>query len=538
MPLDRRRFLRLAAAAAAVGAWRPGALLAKPSTDRYPFALGVASGCGQASGVVLWTRIVPDAGDRIAELAGLPLEAYIALRDRRAQEHRPALDVRWEIATDERFRRIVKRGTARALPELAHSVHVEVNDLNPGRWYWYRFLAGDAESPIGRVRTAETADTGLDRLRFAFASCQHYEYGHFGAYRHMLEDQPDLVVFLGDYIYEGGPRQNRMRPHPFPSARMLEDYRLRHALYKLDPDLQRIHAACPWLMTWDDHEVSNDYAGDRGEILTIDGAARREAAYQAYYEHMPLPASVLAQRFGALQIHREVSFGRLASFVVLDDRQYRDPQACQRPERGGSSVVDDAACAERNDKRRTLLGLEQERWFAQRMARSSARWTLIAQQTLMAQLNREPAPQRRFWTDGWDGYPAARERLLAAIQQHRPRNPVVIGGDVHANWVCDLKRDFDQPASPTLATEFCGTSITSVSNWTQARAERVASYNPHVRFTNVEKRGYAIAELTAKGMQVDLRVVDDVSKPQPAVSTLASFVVEDGRPGAQRLAER
>ncbi|HXF44829.1 MAG TPA: alkaline phosphatase D family protein, partial [Burkholderiaceae bacterium] len=304
--IDRRNLLRLAVAAALPLPWRAGGALAQPRLDAYPFPLGVASGAGN-DGVVLWTRVAPALQATLERFARLPLDEYLAARRRFTGPAAP-IDVRWELAADENFRTIVRRGTAPALPELAHSVHVELNGLEPGRWYHYRFLLGDAASPVGRTRALPAQ---AERLRFALASCQHYEYGHFGAYEAMRADDPELVLFVGDYIYEGGPRERRFRPHPFPSARTLFDYRLRHALYKLDPALQRMHAHCPWLLTWDDHEVSNDYAGDHGEDPTVDGAARRAAAYQAYYEHMPLPAAALVERFAHVRLYRRVDVGAL-----------------------------------------------------------------------------------------------------------------------------------------------------------------------------------------------------------------------------------
>jgi alkaline phosphatase D len=529
---DRRTWLKLTAAAALPGAWtrQPRA---RSRLDGDPFALGVASG-PSARGVVLWTRIAPDIAAQIARLSHLDFAGYLAARREELQRSAPSYDVRWEVAEDEAFARVVRRGTARALPELGHSVHVELDGLRPARGYWYRFLLGDATSPVGRTRTPDAPDAPRAPLRFALASCQHYEHGYFGAYAHMRADDPELVLFVGDYIYEGGPNTSRFRPHPFPSARTLFDYRLRHALYRRDPQLQKMHAHCPWLVTWDDHEVSNDYARDTGEDPLVDGHARRLAAYQAYYEHLPLPVSTLIEPFSHVRLYRTQRAGTLASFIVLDDRQYRDRQPCQPEGRGGSSVVDDSACPQRHDPARTLLGREQLAWLRGELAAGRARWNFIVQQTLFAPLNREH-DGARHWTDGWDGYPAERERVLAALDAARPRNPVILGGDVHANWVCDVKRAFEDPRSPVIATEFCGTSITSPSGWNAARVARVAADNPHVRFADSERRGYLLADLGGERLRARLRVVDDVRKTAPAISTLAEFEVADGRAGAHRV---
>ncbi len=528
--VDRRQFLKLALLAAAPAAWRSGAALAQPKTGTDPFTLGVASGPGAAGGVALWTRLASHIQADIERISNLSTELYVSAREK-APPPAPAIDVRWEIAEDESFRTIVRRGTAVALPELAHSVHVEVDGLATGRWHYYRFLAGDAASPVGRTRVFGNGGATPARFRFGVASCQHYEWGHFGAYAHLRADDPDAVLFAGDYIYEGGPRERRFRTHPFPSARSLFDYRMRHALYKLDPDLQRLHAHCPWLLTWDDHEVSNDYAGDIGEDPAVEGAARRAAAYQAYYEHMPLPAATLVQRFSHVRIYRRVNFGALAAVTLLDDRQYRDRQACQPAGRGGSSVIDDEACAARRDPARTLLGAEQMAWLARTHEQGNARWNLIAQQSLFSQLLRDPV-KRRFWSDGWDGYPAERARVLAALARANVRNPVIFGGDVHSTWVCDVKSDFDDGKSPTVATEFCGTSVTSPASASEGQFARAQAINGHVRFVDGARRGYLLAELTPQMLSVKLRAIDDATKRAPAISTVAAWTVADGKPGA------
>jgi alkaline phosphatase D len=529
-PVDRRTLLKLALAASVPGAWRPGRALAQPRVTTDPFALGVASAVTGPDAVVLWTRIVPELGAWIARFSNLAIGDYVAARGAFV-EAEGKLDVRWELATDEAFRNIVRRGTSVAAAELAHSVHAEIEGLEPARPYFYRFLYGDAVSPTGITRTLSAQAT---RLRFALASCQHYEYGHFGAYDAMRADDPDLVVFVGDYIYEGGPREQRFRPHPFPSARTLFDYRLRHSLYKLDPALQRMHRHCPWLLTWDDHEVSNDYARDVGEDPGIDGAARRVAAYQAYYEHMPLATSALVERFSHVRMYRRVAVGDLATFLVLDDRQYRDRQACQPQGRGGSSMVEDDACPQRRDPARTLLGTEQMTWLRRELATVRSRWTFIAQQTAFSRMLRNDKA-RRYWTDGWDGYPTERARVLGLLADARPRNPVFLGGDVHTTYVCDVKADFDTARSPTLATEFCGTSITSPSSLDARRTAALMEANPHVLFGDGVHRGYLFAELDAQHLQVRLRAMDDVTENVPKVSTAGAWIVGDGKPGARPI---
>ena len=495
--IDRRRFLLSL-----------GALAASPALARfsaYPFTLGVASGYPSPGSVVLWTRLTGDL-DPVA------------------------LPVRWEVAADEAMKSVVVSGVASAEPAWAHSAHLEVRGLEPDRWYWYRFTAGDAQSPVGRTRTAPQAGASVERLRFAFGSCQQYEQGYYGAYRHLVADDPDFVAFLGDYIYESSWGKNHVRSHGSAEPVTLEDYRARHALYRGDPDLQAAHAACPWVLTWDDHEVDNDYADDRpeGGMSKASFLLRRAAAYRAYYEHMPLPSQMRPEG-PAMKIHTHLDWGALARFYVLDDRQYRSWHACPRPKRrAGSNTVDVERCKGLGSPRRSMLGRAQERWLSRALAGSGAAWDVIAQQTRMAQLDQTPGPGRGAWTDGWDGYPAARRRLLEALQ--RRRNPVVIGGDVHAFNVSRLKLDFDDASAPTVASEFVGTSITS-QGWPQERFARLLPDSPHMVFADSRYRGYTRVEVTPRLWRADLRAMQSVTERGAPCATLASFVVEDGRPG-------
>ncbi|HXV10888.1 MAG TPA: alkaline phosphatase D family protein [Burkholderiales bacterium] len=513
MPFTRRDFLRCAAAC--TGAQLPlMAAWAQPRFGRDPFALGVASGYPTPGGVVLWTRLMPEVAANRSAVPG-------------------AIEVGWEVAADEAFRRIVRSGRELATPEWGHSVHAEVAGLEPGRRYWYRFHAGGAVSPTGRTRTAAATGDGDERLRFAFASCQQYEQGFYSAYRHMAADDLDLVVHLGDYIYESSWGRNHVRSHDAPEPITLAEYRQRHALYKSDADLRAAHAAHPWIVTWDDHEVDNDYADNRSQDLDPPGLflKRRAAAYQAYYEHMPLPK--WARPRGAhMQLYCRWSFGALARFHVLDGRQHRTHQVCPREGRGGSNVVSAEDCPELNDPASSILGRAQEQWLVEGFREPSARWNVIAQQTLMAQIDRRPGEGRAFWTDGWDGYPLARRRLLHTFEELRVANPVVIGGDVHMSIVADLKTDFDDPRSPVVATEFVGTSISS-QGLPRKRVETWLQDSPHVKYADPTRRGYTVVELSGKRCVVRLRTLDDEKDPQSGIRTLRAFAVEDGRAGAQ-----
>jgi len=520
--MSSRRLFLLDAARLAAAVTASGFVRAAPSNPAgYPFSLGVASGSPLPDSVILWTRILPD-----------PLDANSAPR--------LAVPLRWEVAHDEAFRRIAAKGSAIATPELAHSVRVNVTGLQPGRWYFYRFLFGDAVSPVGRTRTAPAAGSMPDMLKLAVASCQHWEFGSYAAHRYIADAQPDLVAFLGDYIYEWGAFR---RQHPQPGERIvrqnesfdLQSYRQRYAQYKADPDLQAAHLAAPWIVTWDDHEVANDYGADHDERLSGDFAARRATAYQAFYEHMPLRLPP-PRSFANVRMFQRVDWGRLARFHVLDDRQYRAYQACPRKDRGGSNSVGPRTCPSLLDPSRSMLGLEQEAWLEDGLKSSKARWNILAQQTLMAQSTQVPivgADGGRFWTDGWDGYPAARRRLFDALLSSRASNPLVLGGDVHTFYASELRADFNRPASrdnPPIATEFVGTSVTSSSR-PQERTAQYLAMNPHIKYGRSDRRGYMLMEVTPRETRTRFMGLDEVRDPQTAQRELAAFRVADGKAG-------
>lgn len=475
-----------------------------------PFTLGVASGDPTPDGVLLWTRLVPD-----------PLSS--------AAVPEKMVEVDWQVAADERMSQVVKKGRTVATPDLAHSVHVEVRGLEPDRWYWYQFRTGTHFSIIGRTRTAPSARQSPDKLAFAFASCQNYEAGYFTAYQHMAEEDIQFVVHLGDYIYEAPTRLGRPRQHNGPEPSSLTEYRERHALYRTDPDLQKAHALFPWIVTWDDHELDNNYADDKAEDGTSRDSflERRANAYQAYYEHMPLRRASLP-RGSSLLLYRRLTFGNLAEFSVLDTRQYRSDQPCGD---GNKSQ-----CAEALGAEGTMLGAEQERWLLAGLGRSRVRWNVIAQQVLMAKVDRREGPEQAYAMDQWSGYDSERSRILNFIQERRTANPIVLTGDIHSNWAADLKADFADPQSATVGTEFVGTSITSGGDGSDS-VPAVDAYlpeNPHVRFYN-NQRGYVRCVITPDRWQTDYRVLPFVEKPGAEVKTRASFVVENGRPGAQAL---
>jgi len=486
-------------------------LQTKPRFDRSPFTLGVASGDPTDDGVVLWTRLAPDPQ---APGGGMTDEA---------------VRVVWEVSDDERFSRIVARANTEASPARAHAVHVEVDGLRPARPYWYRFRAGTWESPVGRTRTAPEPTADVDRVRFAFASCQHYEQGYYTAHRHLAQEDVDLVLFLGDYIYEYAPQPNPVRTVTGQEATTLETYRQRYALHKADPDLQAVHAAHPFIVTWDDHEVDNDYANDlsQDDDPREPFLLRRAAAYQAYFEHMPLRA-VRRPRGPDMPLFRSLPYGRLIDFSVLDTRQYRTPKPCG----GGQQVplCDDARAATA-----TILGERQREWLFDHLAASPARWHVLAQQVMMARLDLAPGPPEEFSMDKWTAYQPDAQAVFDYFGTGKVSNPVVLSGDIHSNWACDLHARPEDPRSRIVGAEFVGTSITSGRDGVDisARSQAILPENPHVKFHNAQ-RGYVRCTTGRDRWTTDYRVVPFVSRPGASVETRASLVVENGRPGVHR----
>ena len=443
------------------------------------------------------------------------------------------IPVEWAVATDEKMHTVVQHGTDYATPEWGHSIHVEPSGLDPGRDYWYRFESGGERSPIGRTRTAPTYGAPLDRLRLGVVCCQHYEQGYYTAYRHMLADNLDLVVHVGDYIYEGNSVV-KVRHHNMPVAYTLDDYRARHALYRTDRDLANAHAAAPWLLIWDDHDVANDYANDVSEDdddpqLFL---ARRAAAYQAYYEHLPLPRWAVPSG-PAMRLYASRAFGDLASIVLLDQRQYRAPEACPPLGRAGGHRVDEAKCPELNDPSRTMLGGRQEAWAQGQLASSQTRWNLLAQGTLMGYNNEAPLPEHRYWTDAWNGYPAARERLMKFVAEKHISNPVVLSGDIHAFVVSGLHLKAADLDSPLVAPEFVTTSITSDAV-PESYFDNARKINPNLLTATGTHRGYIRMDITKESLHADLIAIDTVKQPESGRSTLVSYVVEAGKPALVR----
>jgi alkaline phosphatase D len=507
---SRRQLLRSALGAGALAALDPPTGWSAAASKQTLFPFGIASGFPTSASVVLWTRV---AIESLAPGGGLP--------------QRP-IEVRWQLSADDSFRDVIASGTDWALPQYAHSVHVEPSGLDPGRDYWYRFEAQGQRSPVGRTRTAAAPGTPLASLRAALVCCQHYEHGEWAAYRHLASSAPDLVVHLGDYIYESSMQRPPGRRHvPAHEAFTLDDYRLRYSQYKLDPALQAAHAVAPWLVTWDDHEVENDYADDLDQDADPPALflQRRAAAYQAYYENMPVPRRAVP--FGPLaRLYTDRIFGDLLSITLLDGRQYRSHGACLPPGRGGALRT--SGCRELFDASRTMLGATQEAWLGDRLKQSRARWNVIAQGTPMAYIDQDAGAERLWWTDAWAGYPAARDRLMSQLLETRVSNPLVVSGDVHAFGWSELRAKTGRDDGPVVAPELITTSISS-NAVAQSTLDQWPADSPELKHIDGTKRGYTMLTLTHRDASAQLIAVDDQRDPASACRVIKSLSLESGR---------
>ena len=503
--LKRRTFVLGGLAAAGSLVIPAGRVLA---ATPYPFKLGVASGEPAADSVVLWTRLAPT-----------PLNA-----DGQGGMPNADVTVEWQVSASEQFGSLVASGSVTARYADAHSVHVVAGGLDADSEYYYRFRAQGQLSPVGRTRTAPATGTFGAGLTMAFASCADWQSGYYTAYRRMAEDRPDLILHLGDYIYEYGTLAGAVRDHAGGTGEIvsLADYRRRYAQYRTDPDLQAAHAVAPWLVVPDDHEVENNYANmvraDSTPVLTTaQWTARRTAAYKAYYENMPLrPAA--APNGNSIGLYRRIRWGKLATFHLLDTRQFRDDQAC-----GDLWKV----CVAADATDRSLPGTTQEAWLLDGLGQHLGTWDVLGQQVFFArQFDSAGAGNM----DAWDGYRASRARIQQGWVDRKVANPVVLTGDVHSAWANDLKADYAKSGSATIGTELVCTSITSGGDGTSLSTVPYASTNPHLKFYS-ERRGYTLTTIGPEQMRVDFRAVPKVSEHGAAVATVKSFVIEAGDPG-------
>lgn len=524
----RRRLLSGLAVAGGSALWGTGAMAQtlrnlneNPAFVVPPFQLGIASGDPSADGFVLWTRLAPEPLQPNGGMTMVPVR------------------VEWEVAEDEGFRTIAGRGDAIAHPELAHAVHVEVQGLRSDRPYWYRFRCGNERSLAGRSRTLPLPGAPTARARFVVAGCQNYEQGLYTAWRHIAGEDADFVFHYGDYIYEGrdsgpaprmsgGGAYSLARRHLGDETYTLDDYRRRYALYKMDHDLQAAHAAAPWFVSFDDHEVDDDWAGDHDqngtpvEIFRL----RRAVAMQAYYEHMPLRRASMPMG-GHIQMFRRAAYGDLLDAHFLDTRQYRSDQVPGERERAlGPDVL---------SPERTMLGDRQERWLLNGLAQGEARWQLIAQQVMLMHLAQHRPGERtpRYSMDQWPGYLHSRERLLGHIAERRLTNVMTVSGDAHRHFAGDLLRADGE--GPIIASEYLATSISSGADGVgdDDAHRRVFGGNACLK-ASVDRRGYVFFDIDRDHFRGDMKVVDTVTREDGVLSTFASFTTEHGKPGLQR----
>ena len=494
LDLHRRGLLTGALALSAL-AIQPGCVAL--AQDQRLFGLGVASGDPWPDSVVLWTRLTPATPDPV------PL--------------------RWELATDEGFSQVVARGEALASPDHAHAVHVIPEGLQPGRRYWYRFHAQGQTSPVGRTRTAPSPGADVP-VRFVNASCQRYEHGLFTAWRHVAADDTlDFVFFNGDYIYEyahraAGSTPILVRAVDGPECVTLDQYRARYAQYRRDPDLQAAHAAHPFIVVFDDHEVQNNWVSDIPSVpqpAGVEFALRKAAAFRAWYENMPVRPGALP-RGAEITAYRRLVFGRQMALHVLDTRGYRDDQPCGDGRKPACEAVHNPAAQ--------VLGPAQEAWLFDSVAGNSATMQVLGQQIFMAP---RPGPHGELSMDSWDGYPAARARVMRGLRQRGVANPIVLTGDVHRAWAGLVMVD-----EQALGTEFVATSITSDGDGRDADQGALAliGAHPHLRFHSA-RRGYTRHEAKDGQMLAEFVALPFVSHPGAEARIVARLMTEARAPG-------
>lgn len=459
-----------------------------------PFGLGVASGDPDHESVVLWTWVDRDPS------AAVPLLV--------------------EVARDDAFRSIVARHELVADPAEAMTARIVVDGLAADTRHWFRFVLDGHVTPPARTRTAPAPGALPEQpLRVGHLSCQRWSSGYWTALDDVADQAPDVVVHCGDYVYEsdGGS----VRPVDEPPPTDLDGYRALWRRYKSEPELQAAHAVAPWLITWDDHEVVNNYQGTAAVDPAADLLERRAAAYRAWWEFTP---TRLAPPDGpTLPIHRTVDWGGLTRFVLLDTRQFRDDQPCE------GTVGTDLGPRCEATSATTMLGEEQEAWFDEVATGHGAVWTTVVQQVVVHQWRFVPG--NVLWNlDQWDGYTGARRRFLDTLS--RSPGPVVLSGDVHSSWVADLRLDFDDEESPLVGTELVAPGISSdiPARLRQASA-LVEALSPHIAWSETTRRGWVLHELGADAWRAAYRLVDDVSVPDGTVSEETTWAIDPARPG-------
>jgi alkaline phosphatase D len=503
--MDRRNFLQNMLLSISSGSFA-APLEPLPEFSSNPFTLGIASGDIMEDSVILWTRLAPDP---LAADGGMPPVS---------------VPVQWELATDNSMSRIVRQGETQATPALAHSVHIDIKGLEPSREYWYRFSVSTQTSPTGKTKTLPKARSHLDSIRFITASCQNYSHGFFNAYEHMVCDKPDFILHLGDYIYDTSFGET-FRKHETEDAPVtLADYRRRHSLYKTDKHLQHAHSQIPFFTTIDNHDAIED--------MNPDKFGQRMAAYQAWYEHMPVRGY---HRVGDnhFDLYRKISLGNLAQISLLDSRQFRDKrELCTEDIDAGygfGNYRERCSNLFRND--RTMLGKNQERWLEQNLTQHESLWNVIASPGPFLPFRYYKEGKEHRYIGAWDAYPANRLRVSEAMQATTTGHPLILSGDVHSFWAVDGALTTEE-SERIPVVEFVTSSISA--NWPPALAEPVTDnlhHNPQVRFYRPDKRGYLLHDVNPSQWEVTARAINDVRDEQSSAFNLASFMVTNGKSG-------
>ncbi|MFF9212762.1 MULTISPECIES: alkaline phosphatase D family protein [unclassified Streptomyces] len=531
----RRTVVKAAAATAVLAGPLAAALPARAASAAPAFLHGVASGDPLPDGILLWTRVTPVPEAIPGSGTG------------------PDTEVAWVVATDRALTDVVARGTVVATASSDHTVKADVRGLKPATDYFFRFSAGGTDSPVARTRTAPAADAPVAGLRFGVVSCANWEAGHFAAYRHLAaRSDLDAWLHLGDYIYEYGSgeyaaRGTVVRPHaPAHEILTLADYRIRHATYKTDPDLQALHLKAPVVAIWDDHEFA-DNAWSGGAVNHTEGAegtwaARQAAAKQAYFEWMPVRPALAGTTY------RRLRFGKLADLSLLDLRSFRSQQAAT-----ASGSVDDPD--------RTITGRAQLDWLKAGLKASDTTWRLVGNSVMispfavgslsadllkpLAKLLGLPQEGIAINTDQWDGYTDDRRELLAHLRANAIRNTVFLTGDIHMAWANDVPVDAGTyPLSPSAATEFVVTSVTSDNLDDIVKAPEgtisalaspvIRAANRHVHWVDTDRHGYGVLDLTAERAQMDYYVLSDRTDPDATSTWVRSYRTRSGTQKVER----
>ncbi|MFK7912780.1 MAG: alkaline phosphatase, partial [Pseudomonadales bacterium] len=468
-----------------------------------PFTLGIASGDVTATQAVLWTRLAPN-----------PDQANGAMPP-------VSVAVQWQLALNPDMSTVVQRGQVLTGPAHAHCVHVDLAGLEPGRQYWYQFTTATHRSAIGRTKTLPR---DAETVRFVTASCQNYTHGSFVAYRHMVKDDPDFVLHLGDYIYDTAFGEDFRNHESERAPQTLDDFRRRHALYKTDPDLQHAHAQLPFFTTIDNHDAVED--------ADPASAAKRAAAYQAWHEHMPT-RGYRGPGSNQFELQRRIAIGKLLQISLLDARQYRDQKApCQNgfdPAYGFGNYRE--YCAVERDPKRSMLGDEQDQWLAESLQANQSVWNVMASPGPFLPFEYQHQGKDLHYIGAWDSYPANRERVAAALRAAPVGHPVVLSGDVHSFWAVDGNLA-NAPKQRIKVVELITSSISA--NWPAALAKPVSdnlSHNPQVAYYDPDHRGYMLHDVSAGGWETQTRALNQVTDPHSGIRTLAKVRIQPGKPG-------